>query len=329
MKLNKLVLILSIVLFSVSCEKEEELWKLQPTSGNEKIDVVDIGEDYSNVIYYKIASGTTFKRNLNEWDLAFASGDSENYVLLNGGFTLRVYNTKDTNFASASLPSTDVTWQWDNPCGCKDSTAIGAWFDVTNNITLNHVYIIDWEKGGYQRKKIKLLNVTPEYYIIQVANLDNSEFFYGKVIKNKASNYTYFNLRTSTTVAYEPDSKDWDFVFTRYRHIYYDEVPITPYQVNGVLINTKHVTAKMVYENEMPFDKITIEQASALMLSNRADAIGFDWKYFDFDTEKYIVRNTRNFILKDADGFYYKLKFIDFYGPNGEKGMPKFVMQRL
>ena len=49
----------------------------------------------------------------------------------------------------------------------------------------------------------------------------------------------------------------------------------------------------------------------------------------NFNTNAYSVNPKMNYILKVADGFYYKLHFLDFYNDQGIKGYPKFEFQKL
>jgi hypothetical protein len=74
---------------------------------------------------------------------------------------------------------------------------------------------------------------------------------------------------------------------------------------------------------------ITREHALELEFSSRADVIGYDWKYYNFDAGVYTVVPDMNYVIRDRDGFFYKLRFIDFNNDVGEKGYPKFEFVRL
>ena len=63
-------------------------------------------------------------------------------------------------------------------------------------------------------------------------------------------------------------------------------------------------------------------------MGSGATIIGFDWKYYDFNLG-YIIYPDRYYLLKDEDGFYFKIRFIDFYDPSGNKGTATFEYQRL
>ena len=74
---------------------------------------------------------------------------------------------------------------------------------------------------------------------------------------------------------------------------------------------------------------VTYENILDVQLTDDLDEIGYDWKIFDFENGKYIIDVQRVFIVKSTEGFYYKLRFIDFYNQDGLKGYPKFEFQKL
>ena len=77
------------------------------------------------------------------------------------------------------------------------------------------------------------------------------------------------------------------------------------------------------------FSEIAISDTAALNLTTRADVIGYDWKYYNFDAGVYTIVPGMNYVIRDRDGFYYKLRFVDFYNNTGEKGNPVFEYVRL
>ena len=77
------------------------------------------------------------------------------------------------------------------------------------------------------------------------------------------------------------------------------------------------------------FSNITYEFAELQTLSENINTIGYRWKEFNFSTSSYIIFPQMNYIIKDSEGFYYKLHFIDFYDISGNKGNPKWEFQRL
>jgi len=54
-----------------------------------------------------------------------------------------------------------------------------------------------------------------------------------------------------------------------------------------------------------------------------------NWKEFNFETNLYSVKDNINFVIRDFEGKYYKMRFIDFYNSQGLKGYPKFELEEL
>lgn len=311
-----------------ACEKPEELWELPP-AGSETVASVNMGATYDNAIFFTLRTGAVETRNTYSWHLGFASGAAENHIVLNGGNEVQISQTHDTSFSNTYFVNPATQWQWDNPNGKTDSTAFTGWYNGTTSISNNEVYIIDLGSRVTMRfKKIKIISVSATAFTIKYANLDGTHEYTTEVKKNPLTNYTYLNVDENAIVTFEPENHSWDLLFTRYRHVYYDMDPITPYYVNGALINTKYVWVKET--KELTFEEIDIAKANQLLLTQKADEIGFDWKFFDLNgTGKYSVDSKKIFIIKDKDGYLYKLKFIDFYDESGAKGVPKFAYQRL
>jgi hypothetical protein len=84
-----------------------------------------------------------------------------------------------------------------------------------------------------------------------------------------------------------------------------------------------------LYLKEETFENITEEIILKLELSTKLDAIGYDWKAYNFDSGVYQVDTKKAFVLKDRKGFVYKFHFIDFYNNSGQKGAPKVEYQKL
>jgi hypothetical protein len=59
------------------------------------------------------------------------------------------------------------------------------------------------------------------------------------------------------------------------------------------------------------------------------DAIGYDWKTYDFTAGSYTVRTGLSYIIMDTHGYCYKFRFTGFYNKKGEKGYPVVELQQL
>ena len=115
-------------------------------------------------------------------------------------------------------------------------------------------------------------------------------------------------------------------IFSRYTHIFFEENNLF-YLVTGTLSNINGVMVAI--DSSKAFSDITMSDVQSLSFSNHIDAIGYNWKSFDLDNTKYEVLPNRNYIIKDVEGNFYKLRFIDFFNEQGERGYPKFEYQLL
>lgn len=322
MALPLLLLVLS------SCEKEEKPYTLPPP-GTAKVQKVSMGEDYSKVIYFDLTTDQSFTRLVTDWDLGFESGDEGIHLTMNGGVGVQVYNAGSTDFA-ATYTVDDTKWVWDRPSGNLDSTAFGTWCNP-DKTSKQEVYILDrgeqHKTGRY--KKLQLLTVDASSYSFKYADLNSANEKTVTITKETDRNFSYFNFSTGLqTPLYEPINTDWDMKFIRYRFVYYDMTPITPYMVNGVLLNPNNV--EVAKESTIPFDQIDFATASGFTYTKRQDLIGFDWKYYSFDASSYVTRQNITYVVKSHTGVFYKIRFVDFYDPDtGLRGTPIFETQRL
>lgn len=249
--------------------------------------------------------------------------------MINGGKEIQVALTDETDFSRLPQMPDKSQWRWDNPNQHPDSSAIGCWKDTAFGHR-KRIFIIDLGPTAAPMRfaKLQLLSVNDSAYTFRFGDVSAKDAPITTLKKDKNCNYTYFNAQIADIVAYEPIATDWDIQFTRYRYVYYNMNPITPYQVNGVLSNT--TVTQVAETTNIKFEDIDASLATSLTYSNAADVIGFDWKYYDLNgSGKYTVNSKKTFLIKHSSGTIYKLKFIDFYDDQGRKGVPKFVYQRL
>jgi hypothetical protein len=326
--LNKSIIALTLVLILSACEKKEEALILPTSKGDVKNYTVRLGRDYTTQLFFTLRDGAIKANDFMAWDLGFDCNPNGYLVKINGGKEVQVANTGTKDFSE--IPSlAGVEWEYDNPAGEWKGTAFGDWYDSLSRKCHGYVYLIDRGQTANPRyKKLKFLTVNPSGYTFLFANLDGSDAHEYAVPKIANRNYSYINFDDPNKIIdLEPDRENWDILFTRYRHVYYNMTPITPYSVTGVILNpNKVICAK---DSTIGFENITAETLKEFEFTNRKDVIGFDWKRYDFELNRYDVVRKYTYIIKDTKGFYYKLRFIDFYDEQGVKGAPKFETQRL
>ncbi len=324
LKKSLFITALSLVLFA--CEKEEKAYELPPP-GPATVQTVSMGSDYSKVIFYNLSTGKAEVRELADWDLALEAKADGRFALMNGGKGVQVAKIGDTTFNASFFPD-KADWLWDRPSMNLDSTAIGSWADE-NQVVTGEVYMLDRTVNSKdeQYKRFQLVEVTDTYYLIRTGNLDGSNSQYIKVEKDPEYSFVYVHLDQGQVEQFEPKKEEWDFMFTRYRYVYYDMNPIVPYEVNGVLLNPHNTT--VAHTRSIKFEDLTLDSAKQMDFTSRRDFIGFDWKYYDFDISAYVTDQDRVIVIKNHKDYYFKLRFLDFYDEDGVKGAPTFEMQRL
>jgi len=307
-----------------SCEKAEEPIA-KPALSPAQITRVDLGEDYQDQVFFDFSTGqSVMTSKVNSWDLAFEAAPSGFHVFMNGAKDLLMYNTHNTNPGSITEAHAyiveDRDWGFDSPSGLPDSTYVGDWRGK------NETYILKFTDGSF--KKLVLTAVNDTVYKIEYGDINSTSLTSFTISKNPAFNYSYFSFDNGGKQVFpEPAKHTWDIVFTRYRYIYY-ELENTRYIVTGVLLNPFNTVARA--DSITGFQSISYNGLSMQEgFSNRRDAIGFDWKKYNFNTGIYESDLKKCFILRNQDDEYWKLRFIDFYNVNGVKGSPSFEFERL
>ncbi len=318
------ILLGCFVLFFIACEKAELPVKSYDR-GSSITASVAMDPNYINQVYFKLHTNTiTTTRNKFIWDIAFSSLPQSNAILLNSSKAMYVWPIKNKSFESLTdTLGFEKNKCWDASGGSLDSTGFGSIEDTSK---LYLVFLGYSEMGtslGF--KKIKIKSTTPDSYHFIYADLNGNNKNEITIIKDQAYNAINYSLTSNSITQSEPYKSEYDIVFTQYTYTFQD--PYQPYLVTGVLINPTNVlVGKLSGKN---YSDITIKDTSSTTLSNRLDGIGYNWKDFNFNTNKFTVDPTIIYIIKDQNGFFYKLHFIDFYNDAGQKGNPKFEFQKL
>ncbi|PKR81362.1 hypothetical protein CW751_04715 [Brumimicrobium salinarum] len=315
------IIALIIVLFS-SCLKEEI-----PVPKREKGDVetasVSMGGNYAYQVYFDFsANEMTGKETKDLWDIGFETGENGDKVITNTAKNMMVYLTDKTEMDEVLDENNYVSGPvFDNETGNLDSTGIGNWQD-------GKVRIIDM---GYNSAgqaigwyKLKVTGVDETTYTFEFAEIEATNATSVSLLKQEEYNFTYYSMLNNAEIQATPKSTDWDIVFTQYIHQFYEPV-VTPYLVTGCITNRNNRQAAMV--TELDFEAIDLAYASNLVLSENINTIGFGWK--DFVGDEYFVNSEISYIIKDHEGIFYKLRFVDFYNETGEKGNPVWEFVEL
>lgn len=323
------ILLLGLLVLS-SCEKKETPIDLPP-EGDAQVAQVDLGSEYRDQIFFNFENNKIVMTSpYISWDIALEASANGYHVFMNGGKEGSVFNTHEKDITKVTTPPKIKTeeWELDAATGVPDSTAIGEWVDG-NNISKGEVYILKFNASFVPDtfKKIKLVSVNADGYVMEYGNLRSTEFKQVTIPKNHQFNFAYFSFAEGGHIATpEPPKETWDIVFTRYRHLYHN-LDKFPYTVTGILLNAYQTLA--YEENDIPFAEIDGEDVKADKFENLRDVIGFDWKTYDIDKGKYTVNPKKSFVIKTAKGHIWKLHFLSYVGPTNLPGAPSFEFKRI
>jgi hypothetical protein len=329
--MRNLLHILFLALFLPSCFHEEEIVPPHEQGDLEEGQAAQ-GTAYENQVYYDLFGNAEIESHLiSEYDLSFESNSGEWTIRLNSAKFMLAGNTEDTVFSN-EINQLELEMVFDKSDGNPDSTAIGEWIEVGEESaeSKRFVYLIDRgidekiKPAGF--KKVQF-DVEDDAYVVRYANTDNSRDTTVLIPRDPEMDRVYFSFDSGLKeIAPLPD--EWSLLFSKYTTMLVtDEGENYPYLVTGALLNPNTVVA--VRDTIHEFDEITQDNILGLGFTDQSDVIGYDWKYYNFDAETYTIVLDMNYVIRDRDGFFYKLRFIDFNNDLGERGYPKFEFVRL
>jgi hypothetical protein len=340
MKLFNLTAFLITIFLLTGCFKEDE--KVIPHDpGDVKTQTIEMTKDYRYQVYFDLGSEKVVSTNLKtEWDLGFECSAKGWHIILNTSNFMLAAESGQTDF-SLPIDTVGYKWNFDVSTGNLDSTAIGNWvrFQSPDSVKTysNEIYVINrgYDQAGNLRgfRKAVFEDVGDSAYRMRVANLDGTADSTYIIIKDPSLNYIYFSFDGGgKQLSLEPPKYDWDLCFTQYTTLLFtDAGEPYPYLVTGVLSNP--TTIEVAQDSMYDFSSISLDIVDNLIFSRNLDEIGYDWKDIVGDVStgnvSYVIVEGLNYVIRDSQGFYYKLRFVSFYDNNGDKGYPTFEYQRL
>ena len=317
-----------------SCFKEDQQVPA-PIRGDVMTDTIAMTENYRYQVWFRLDSGNVVSTNPRaNSDLGFECSKDGWKIILNTADFMKATDLGVVPFGQPQ-DTTGLKWSFDKSDGNPDSLAIGRWFTTTGNdtISLNHVYILlrGLDENGKDLGVCQVIFDSLKHgtFYFRFTRLQGGTVYNGSVTKDPAVNYLWFSFDGSGSVVHnEPTKENYDLLFTQYTTLLFTDLgEAYPYLVTGVLLNRFRV--EVAVDSIHHFTDITFDIAQNLSYSRALDAIGYDWKYYNFDAGSYTVRTGLSYVIRDVRGYLYKLRFIGFYNKQGQKGYPSFEFQRL
>ncbi|MDO5616030.1 MAG: HmuY family protein [Cruoricaptor ignavus] len=364
MKIYRIKTIFVLLLFGlvslVSCIREDDTpVKVPPIVG--AIISPDVGgATEPNQVWINLSDGKQTTNKRDSWDLAFYSGE-EFRVVLNSSIMMAVgeiENATDLNFVTPEMVNdlktkvqvgnfTANEQYIDDPSGnyLKQKTGIA---EIKLEDSENAVYLLNMGRklytgtvlpngvftGGEGRgwKKIKILRHTKGYKI-QYADLEATSYQEIIVEKNSDYHFQFVNLETQSLVNVQPKKKDWDLCFTVFTNLIQNPAisAFTSYIFPDMVLNNRlsNVQIYQVKTTEIAYEDFKKEHIKeTLFIKDDQRAIGSNWRTTTGPNGAEVFTD-RFFILKNADGFYFKIKFLRMKNEESYRGFPQFEYEPL
>lgn len=318
-----LIVVLCIAFLAVSCLKEELPVPSVPRGDARSLQEC-MGPGYRDQLWIDLGTATVVSRNDKwAWDLAFESGPDGWRITLNGARLMSAWDLGAVAITQAAdTVGMGAAKRVDASSGHPDSTAIGDWRQG------GHVFVIDLgfdAQGGLMGlRKVRPVEVNAQRYHFEMAQMDGSGLEVVVVDKDPTRGHVHYKFGQGL-VPIEPARGTWDVVLTQYTHEFRD--PYLAYIVAGMLSDRGRVRVAPMADAE--FATVTLADTLSYPFTDRRDAIGYDWKTYSFETGSYQVDIRRVYIVQDAQGFFHKLHFQEFYNALGQTGCPLFSVKPL
>jgi hypothetical protein len=281
-----------------------------------------------NSVYVDLSANAQTAVKRNSWDLGFYNGDDFR-VIINNATAASVVAVNKTDINTVSVA--DITLaNLELGQGKGNFTIID---DVTGDITKtaipqvaatdgnNKVYVISRANGSGATPvaadlyKIRVLRNGTTGYILQYAKLNENTFQTLTVNKNTTTNFNFVSFATGA-ISVEPAKDRWDFTWGY--SIYFTGA--LPYAFSD-LVFINHLAGVTSAEIVGSYDTYAEANIATTTFSNLRNTIGQNWRV----TQGAVgVKIDRFYVIKDAAGNVYKLKFISFTTQDGGvRGYPK------
>lgn len=298
------------------------------------------GALYPNKVFIDLSADRHTGVNRTTWDLGFYSGP-EFRVTLNSSVNMMVKQinkndlaavtaadtvgiTHDLGFSQAS-PSTTQLPYFDYPDGDLTKTAIA---EISATAADNKVYIVNRGNGvgspapsrGW--RKIRIIRNAAGGYTLQHAAIDATTFTSVDIAKDADYYFKYASFETGA-VTIEPQKKKWDIAWTYFANVFNFGGEV-PYLFQDVVLLNRGVSVSTVMTATSSFEAFTAANLTGLVYKTTQNAIASDWRSGGGPGTPPSVKTDRFYIIKDADGNYYKLKFTAMT-QNGERGYAAYT----
>jgi len=349
--MKKLFLLSFAFLSLVACSSDDDVQVEIPTVGATLQPAVG-GPNQPNQVYLDLSSEELKSVNRAAWDFGF-SGGTDFRVVINGSLKMAVKKLETSDITLTQTINTDVTVGAgttaasngfvDNPTGVLAGAGAGigtAIAEISATDADNKVYLVnlgyavgtaapsvgsvavDGDARGW--KKVRILR-SGNGYKIQYADLASATFTEKTISKDAAYNFTFFSMTSGNTVSVEPQKDKWDLNFTVFTNYLNAGTEVTYGYSDFIVTNMKGgtqayqvlATADLTYAG---FTKANVVEGNFTASATDQRIIGANWRSGGGPSTLPSIRTDRFYVVKDAAGNYYKVKFLAMSNEAGVRG---------
>ena len=365
--MKKSVFILSFVsLIFASCSSNDDNSGVSPEPSVEgavmKPNVG--GPNEPNQVFVDLSANQQKAVQRDTWDLGFATG-SDFRVIINGSVKMAVKQLNTTNIDEVQQDDSSVAVGFttmadlgyvDNPTGILTGNGAGegtAIAEISATAADNKVYLVnmgfevgtetpeagsvavDGEARGW--KKIRITRDGSDY-VVDYADLADTTHKTVKVSKKADFNFTFLNLTSGQIVDVQPAKKQWDLAFSGFTNYYPSgDSEITYYFSDFIssnilggtkvyMVTSSSEEAAAEYE---AFTKANVDETQFAASTTDQRIIGDTWREGGSRTASPSIHDDRFYVVKDADGNLFKIRFLALLNDAGERGNPVFEYELL
>jgi hypothetical protein len=312
----------TVILFSGCFEQELPINPHPP--GLTTSSAVNLGADYAQRIYFDLPTATAVaSHDKLAWDLAFSSETTSPTVRINSSRFCHLARTAQSDFSAffSEKALSDLSWAFDAEEGPQMHTAAAPQGELLIGELLILDLGYDLNNSALGLMRLMIDSVTAAAYHIRFAPIDQPALVEVASVPFDGDRlWLHFSLQAASPIALEPPSAQWQLLYTQYTALLDGA---TSYLVTGIL--TPNPELQVCDLGHLPLDVALDANWDTLQWSSQWNAIGYDWKAYDFDLGAYSVDANRLFAIRTPDQREFLLQFVDFYSPTGTAGFITFT----
>lgn len=361
MKKIFLLSLLGLTLFTQSCLNDnEDPVSISPTDGA-VIEPEVGGASQPNQVWIDLSSEQKTYNKRTDWELGFYSGDqfkvTINYsIMMAAGAIPNATNIDAVKESDVTLLKEKVqvgTFDPINETYIDDpkgyiSTGRTAIAEIKANDSENPVYLVNMGRGLYTGaqtpgtvytagdargwKKVQIVRFN-DGYKVKYADINETSHQEYIVSKKPEFDYTFFNMTNHKEVNIQPEASKWDLGFTVMTNIIAGagSYVFADFVITNVLgkVSAYQVTATAPNTGQSAYEQFKLENVeSSKFINNDQTIIGANWRN-PVGTNGLEVYSDRFYVIRDADGYFFKLRFTRMTDINGYRGFPQFEYKPL